>query len=118
MDNSYPAKGPETYWDQLGQPYESRRTEHRLAIEFGENEEGKCPMGKGGQLEVVASTEHQGLDESVWPFSMCQEQRQRQNYVNEKGQLLYPATHACALSSWGPRPRNMTFSVSLSNVKN
>jgi hypothetical protein len=116
MDNSYPERGPETYWDQLGQPFESRRTEHRVAVEFGENEENKCPVGKGGQIEVVATTEHQGLDETTWPFNVCEKQRQAQNFVGDNGQVLYPATHACAASSWGPRPRNMTFTVTVNNV--
>ncbi|XP_059485386.1 uncharacterized protein LOC132202465 isoform X2 [Neocloeon triangulifer] len=116
VDNTYPERGPETYWDQLGQPYESRKTQHHLALEFGVSEEAKCPVGKGARIELVASTDHQGLDENVWPFSTCLDQRKRQNFLDSKGNLLFPATFACAMSSWGPRPRNISMTLSVSNI--
>jgi hypothetical protein len=116
VDNTYPERGPETYWDQLGQPTEARKTSHRIAVEFGENEEGKCPTGKGGQIQVEMSTERQDSDLSVWPFNVCEEQRRKQNFADEDGKILYPATFACAMASWGPKPKNMSVSVSFNNV--
>ncbi|XP_065331597.1 vitellogenin-2 [Cloeon dipterum] len=116
-ENTYPERGPETYWDQLGQPFESRQTKHHMAVEFHYSDDGKCPMGKEvPRFEITATTDHQGLQDDIWPFSTCLEQRQKQQYRDSKGNLLFPATFACATCSWAPRPRNVSMTFTARNI--